>query len=601
MSVQQISVFLESRPGHLRRVLDAFEDAHVSVRGYSASDTGDYGIVRFIVDAPDKALAVLQDMGAAATQTDVLCARLDDVPGELARVMGIMADCGINVTYSYSLISTYIALSVKDIARAEKLLAAQPRRAHRAGRPRPPRRAGKPVIRVTDITVKGAALAAVAAGDFSSLPIHNPAVECASRERIRAIQLEKLVAQVRWTYERVPWYRARMDDSGVTPSDIKTLEDVRMLPFTDKSVLRDTFPYGLFAVPLDEVVELHSSSGTTGKPIVVGYNESDMAMWADCIMRLVQMAGVVPGDRAQMAFGYGMFTGGFGLHYGLQKLGCMMIPAGSGNTERHIAMIEDYGTTVLVATPSYALHVCEVGEKMGYDWEKSPLRVGLFGGEPCPPGLKAEIESRMHIVCTDNYGLTEVMGPGVSGECLASRDMQHIAEDHFLWEVVDPETGEPVPDGEMGELVLTPLGKQAIPVLRYRTHDLTRVVTEPCACGRTTARMQKVRARSDDMLIIRGTNVFPSQVEDVLAGIDGVTPHYRIVVENAGGLDRMTVHVELKPEAFSDSYEDMENLRRSIEDKLKGVLLVGVKAKLVEPGGIERSTGKTKHVEDLRK
>lgn len=454
---------------------------------------------------------------------------------------------------------------------------------------------------VADMTVKGAALAAAAAGDFSDLPIHNPAVECASRERIRAIQLEKLAAQVAWTYERVPWYRERMDALGVAPSDIKTLDDVRKLPFTDKSALRDTFPYGLFAVPLDEVVELHASSGTTGKPIVVGYNESDMAMWADCIMRLVQMAGVVPGDRAQMAFGYGMFTGGFGLHYGLQKLGCMMIPAGSGNTERHIAMIEDYGTTVLVATPSYALHMCEVGERMGFDWEKSTLRVGLFGGEPCPPGLKAEIEARMHIVCTDNYGLTEVMGPGVSGECLASRDMQHLAEDHFLWEVVDPDTGEPVGDGEMGELVLTPLGKQAIPVLRYRTHDLTRVVTEPCACGRTTARMQKVRARSDDMLIIRGTNVFPSQVEDVLAGIDGVTPHYRIVVESAGGLDRMTVHVELKPEAFSDSFEAMERLRRSIEEKLKGVLLVGVHVKLVEPGGIERSLGKTKHVEDLRK
>lgn len=454
---------------------------------------------------------------------------------------------------------------------------------------------------VADMTVKGAALAAAAAGDFSDLPIHNPAVECASRERIRAIQLEKLAAQVAWTYERVPWYRERMDALGVAPSDIKTLDDVRKLPFTDKSALRDTFPYGLFAVPLDEVVELHASSGTTGKPIVVGYNESDMAMWADCIMRLVQMAGVVPGDRAQMAFGYGMFTGGFGLHYGLQKLGCMMIPAGSGNTERHIAMIEDYGTTVLVATPSYALHMCEVGERMGFDWEKSTLRVGLFGGEPCPPGLKSEIEARMHIVCTDNYGLTEVMGPGVSGECLASRDMQHLAEDHFLWEVVDPDTGEPVGDGEMGELVLTPLGKQAIPVLRYRTHDLTRVVTEPCACGRTTARMQKVRARSDDMLIIRGTNVFPSQVEDVLAGIDGVTPHYRIVVESAGGLDRMTVHVELKPEAFSDSFEAMERLRRSIEEKLKGVLLVGVHVKLVEPGGIERSLGKTKHVEDLRK
>lgn len=454
---------------------------------------------------------------------------------------------------------------------------------------------------MVDITVKGAALAAAEAGDFSCLPIHNPDIECASRERIRAIQLEKLIAQVKWTYERVAWYRERMDAAGVTLADIRTLEDVRKLPFTDKSVLRETFPYGLFAVPLDEVVELHASSGTTGKPIVVGYNRSDMDMWADCIMRLVQMAGVVPSDRAQMAFGYGMFTGGFGLHYGLQKLGCMLIPAGSGNTERHIAMIEDYGTTVLIATPSYALHMCEVGEQLGFDWEKSTLRVGLFGGEPCPPGLKEEIERRMHIVCTDNYGLTEVMGPGVSGECLASRDMQHIAEDHFLWEVVDPVTGEPVPEGEEGELVLTPLGKQAIPVLRYRTHDLTRVTTEPCACGRTTARMQKVRSRSDDMLIIRGTNVFPSQVEDVLAKIEGVTPHYRIVVDNETGLDRMVVHVELKPEAFSDSFEEMDAFRRMVEERLKGVLLVGVRVRLVEPGGIARTTGKAKHVEDLRK
>ena len=245
---------------------------------------------------------------------------------------------------------------------------------------------------MADLTVKGAALAAVAAGDFADLPIHDPAVECASREQIRAVQLEKLKAQVAWTYERVPWYRARMDELGVAPDDVRTLEDVRKLPFTDKAVLRETFPYGLFAVPMDEVVELHASSGTTGKPIVVGYNAHDMDVWSDCIARLAQMAGVVPGDRAQMAFGYGMFTGGFGLHYGLQKLGCMMIPAGSGNTERHIAMIEDYGTTVLIATPSYALHVCEVGERMGFDWESSTLRVGLFGGEPCPPGLKAEIE-----------------------------------------------------------------------------------------------------------------------------------------------------------------------------------------------------------------
>ena len=454
---------------------------------------------------------------------------------------------------------------------------------------------------VADLTAKGAALAAARAGDFAGLPVYDRARECAPREEVRALQLEKLKAQVAWTYDRVAWYRERMDALGVAPGDIRSLDDVRKLPFTDKSVLRDTFPYGLFAVPLDEVVELHASSGTTGKPIVVGYNAHDMDVWSDCIARLAQMAGVVPGDRVQMAFGYGMFTGGFGLHYGCQKLGCMMIPAGSGNTERHIAMIGDYGTTVLIATPSYALHLCEVGERLGFDWEASTLRVGLFGGEPCPPGLKAEIEERMHIVCTDNYGLTEVMGPGVSGECLASRDMQHIAEDHFLWEVVDPETGEPVGEGEMGELVLTPLDKQAIPVLRYRTHDLTRVVCEPCACGRTSARMQKVRARCDDMLIIRGTNVFPSQVEDVLSGIRGVTPHYRIVVETANGLDRMTVHVELKPEAFLDSFEEMEGLRRAIEEKLKGVLLVGVRVKLVEPGGIERTTGKAKHVEDLRK
>lgn len=452
-----------------------------------------------------------------------------------------------------------------------------------------------------DVSVKGAALAAANAGRFDQLPIYDRAIECSSRERIQAIQLEKLIAQVEWTYQRVEWYRSKMDEMGVKPSDIRTLEDIRKLPFTDKAALRDTFPYGLFAVPLDEVVELHASSGTTGKPIVVGYNDHDMEVWSDCIARLSQMAGVVPSDRVQMAFGYGMFTGGFGLHYGLQKLGCMMIPAGSGNTERQIQMIQDYGTTVLVATPTYALHICEVGERMGYDWSTSTLRVGLFGGEPCPPGLKQEIETRMHIVCTDNYGLTEVMGPGVSGECLANRDMQHIAEDHFLWEVVDPETGEPIPEGEMGELVLTPLDKQAIPVLRYRTHDLTRVVTEKCACGRTHARMQKVRSRSDDMLIIRGTNVFPSQVEDVLTGIEGVTPHYRIIVEEVDGLDRMTVQTEIKPEAFSDSFEEMDRFRAFVAEKLKSVLLVGVRVQLIEPGGIERTTGKAKHVEDRRK
>ncbi len=435
---------------------------------------------------------------------------------------------------------------------------------------------------------------------LSEKTFYEPEIETMSREAIREMQLRKLQKQVKHAYDKVAWYRERFDERGVKPEDIRSLADIALLPFTDKQVLRDTYPYGLFAIPLDEVVRLHSSSGTTGKPIVVGYNAHDLDVWSDCIARLATMAGVVPQDRVQMAFGYGMFTGGFGLHYGCEKLGCMVIPASSGNTERHLMMIEDYESTVLIATPSYAMHMCEVGESVGFDWEKSSLRVGLFGGEPCTPQLKREIESRMHITCTDNYGLTEVMGPGVSGECLSSREHQHIAEDHFLWEVVDPDTGEPVGEGEEGEMVLTPLGKQAFPVIRYRTHDLTRVTTQRCACGRTHARMEKVRARTDDMLIIRGTNVFPSQVEDVLLGIKGLSPHYRIKIESEAGLDKMVVLVEMTHDALSDSFAEIDNFRRRVAEKLRNNLLVSCEVKLVEPGAIERSIGKTKHVEDLR-
>lgn len=451
-----------------------------------------------------------------------------------------------------------------------------------------------------DIRKKGQSIACAEAGAYDQLPIYLPEIECADRDKVEALQLEKLKRQVEYTYNNVDYYKKRMDEVRVKPDDIKTLSDIKKLPFTDKSALRETFPFGMFATSMDEIVELHASSGTTGKPIVVGYTQSDMDVWSECIARLVQMAGVLPGDIAQMAFGYGMFTGGFGLHYGLQRLGCVMVPAGSGNTKRHIQMIEDYGTTVLIATPSYAMHICEVGEEMGYDWASSTLRVGLFGGEPCPPALKAEIESRMHIVCTDNYGLTEVMGPGVSGECLAHRFQQHIAEDHFLWEVVDPDTGDVLPDGEYGELVLTPLDKQAIPVLRYRTHDLTRVTKEKCECGRTMARMDKVRARCDDMLIIRGTNVFPSQIEDVLKDVEEVTPHYHIIVETKNGMDSLTVQTEIRPEAFSDSYEDLAAIESKIKNMLDSTLLVGVNVSLVEPGGIERTVGKAKHVDDLR-
>lgn len=428
-----------------------------------------------------------------------------------------------------------------------------------------------------------------------------PEIETMSREEIRALQLEKLKKQVAYAYNNVAWYRNKMDASGVSPDAIKTLEDVRYLPFTDKQVLRDTYPFGLFAVPMNEVARLHASSGTTGKPIVAGYTKRDLDTWSDCIARLAMMAGVVPGDRAQMAFGYGMFTGGFGLHYGMEKLGACMIPAGSGNTQRHLMYINDFQTTVLIATPSYALHMCEFGEQQGFDWAQSSLRIGLFGGEPCPPALKEEIERRMHIICTDNYGLTEVMGPGVSGECLCCRDMQHIAEDHFLWEVIDPETGEHVPEGTPGELVLTPLDKEAFPVLRYRTHDLTYVITEPCECGRTHARMKKVRTRTDDMLIIRATNVFPSQVEDILASIKGVSTHYRIEVDNDSGMDHMVVMAELEPDAFSDSFEEMEAFRKNIAARLREGLLVAPDVKLVEPDGLERFYGKAKHVIDRRK
>ena len=429
--------------------------------------------------------------------------------------------------------------------------------------------------------------------------IWNPEYECMERRELEALQLRRLQMTVAWVYERVPYYRKQLEETGVRPRDIRSLADLRRLPFTEKHALRDTYPFGLFAVPLDEVVRLHSSSGTTGKPIVVGYTRGDINTWTELTARVAASAGVHRGDLVDMSFLYGMFTGGWGMHYGIERIGATIIPAGSGNTERHIMMMQDFGTTVLVSTPSYALYLAEVGEQMGVDFQELPIRLGLFGGEPSSDAAKQEIEHRLGLKATDNYGLSEIMGPGVSSECECECGL-HIAEDHVLWEVVDPTSGEPVGEGEEGELVFTSLTKEAFPMLRYRTHDLTAVTTEPCECGRTLARMTRVRARTDDMLIIRGVNVFPSQIEDVIFKIEGVRPHYLIVVDRQHGLDDLEVRLEIAEEVFSDIMADMVTFTRNVADRLQSVLGLRAKITLVEPGSIERSQGKSVHVLDKR-
>ncbi len=430
--------------------------------------------------------------------------------------------------------------------------------------------------------------------------IWNPEFETMGRGELEALQLRRLQGVAAWVYERVPYYRHKMDEDGVRPDHIKSLADVRLLPMTDKATLRDTYPFGLFAVPMEKVVKIHSSSGTTGKPIVVGYTRGDLNTWTELTARVASAAGVTEADRVQMAFGYSMFTGGFGMHYGIERVGATVIPAGAGNTERHLMMMRDFGTTGLVSTPTYALYMAEEGAKAGVDFQKLPLRVGLFGGEPSGEGMRKEIEARLGIIATDNYGLSEVGGPGVSGEC-ECRCGLHLAEDHFLAEIVDPATGEALPPGEEGELILTPLTKEAFPVLRYRTRDLTALDLEPCECGRTMARMRKVRKRTDDMMIIRGVNVFPSQVEDVLLKIEGVQPHYLIVVDRAGGTDDIEVRVEVDEAIFSDSMADMAHFTDEVAGRLHGVLGLHARVRLVEPGTIERTAGgKAQHVIDNR-
>jgi len=431
------------------------------------------------------------------------------------------------------------------------------------------------------------------------MPIWNAEYETMDRPAIEALQVRRLQSTVAWTYERVAHYRQAMDEAGVRPRDIRSLADVRRLPMTDKSALRDTYPFGMFAVPLTDVVRVHSSSGTTGKPIVVGYTKGDLTVWTELTARIASAAGVTERDRVQMAFLYGMFTGGWGMHYGMERVGATVFPAGSGNTERQLMMMQDFGSTVLVSTPSYALYIAEVAEKAGIDMRALPLRVGLFGGEPSGEAMRDEIQRRLGILATDNYGLSEVMGPGVSGECEHQCGL-HMAEDHFLFELVDPVTGEQCAAGEEGELVITTLTKEAFPVLRYRTHDLTVIDPEPCACGRTHARMRKVRKRTDDMLIIRGVNVFPSQIEDALLKVEGVEPHYLIIVDRQGALDSLEVQVEVAEDQFSDAMKDMVAFTRRVGEQIASIVGIQAKVTLVEPGTIERTVGKARHVVDRR-
>lgn len=432
------------------------------------------------------------------------------------------------------------------------------------------------------------------------MPVWNPKAECMKRSELQELQLFRLQKTVRYTYERVPFYKKKLDDAGVSPDDIRTLDDIRRLPFTVKDDLRDHYPFGLFAVPMEEVVRVHASSGTTGRPTVVGYTRNDLDMWSECVARLASAAGVTPADRAQVSFGYGLFTGGFGLHYGLEKIGAAVVPVSSGNTARQFQLMRDFAATALICTPSYALHMIDAMQSCGIDCARDlKLKFGLFGAEPWSECLRREIEKGFGIQATDNYGLSEIIGPGVAGECL-EKDGMHICEDHFFIEVLDPKTLEPVKEGEQGELVITPLSKEALPLFRYRTKDLSIVNTAPCKCGRTSARIMKIRGRTDDMLIVRGVNVFPSQIEEVLLDVEGVAPHYQIVVDRKNNLDTMEVWVEAGEGIFFDEMKRIVELEKKILDRIYAVLGIQVKLKLVEPRTIERSSGKAKRVVDRR-
>jgi len=433
------------------------------------------------------------------------------------------------------------------------------------------------------------------------MPMFDAKHESMPRPELLKLQSGRLSALIKRVYDKVPYYKEQMDAKGVKPADIKGVDDLPKLPFTYKDDLRKNYPFGLFTVPLDEVVRVHASSGTTGKPTVVGYTPEDIRTWAGLMARSIAAAGGTRSDMVHNAYGYGLFTGGLGAHYGGESLGATVIPVSGGNTKRQIMLMQDFGSTVLLSTPSYALNIAEVMADMGVDPKSLKLKVGIFGAEPWSDNMREEIEKKLDLVALNIYGLSEVMGPGVSMECLEGRNGLHIFEDHFMAEIIDPETGEPLPYGETGELVFTTITKEAFPVVRYRTKDITRLMPEPCKCGRTHVRMDRIQGRTDDMLIIRGVNLFPTQIEHVLMGIDEVEPHYMLVVDRKGSLDTIEVQVEVNERVFSDEVKVLEGLSRRIQGEIKDLLGVSCTVKLVEPKTIARSEGKAKRVIDNRK
>ncbi len=433
------------------------------------------------------------------------------------------------------------------------------------------------------------------------MPIFNMDFETMPREALKAIQLSRLKTTLERVYATVPFYRENFKKAGITPSDIKTLDDLQRIPFTTKQDLRDNYPYGMFAVPMENVIRIHASSGTTGSPTVVGYTRRDIDTWAELMARSLAAGGATSQDILHNAYGYGLFTGGLGVHYGAERLGASVIPVSGGNTKRQVIIMRDFKPTILTGTPSYILHLAEVAEEMGVSFKDLSFKAGIFGAEPWSETMRTEIESKLGLKAIDIYGLSEIMGPGVSIECIQAQKGLHIFEDHFIPEIINPDTGEVLPYGETGELVFTSITKEAFPIIRYRTRDITSLNPEPCICGRTHVRMKKVSGRTDDMLIIRGVNVFPSQIEDVLMKNENILPHYQLVVDRSGNLDTLTVRVEVSDQIFSDEIKNLQIMEGKISNDIKEYLGVSAKVRLVEPKSIERSQGKAVRVIDNRK